>query len=273
MSLAIGPLHYGLVEEQAPVEYDAQRGYPLVNVALQPSRVPVRCRVLMRSAGKGEGEYHTFSAGDEVLVALPSGTRGECCIVGKLSNEVDKFPAQVGGQDATQNKLSFVRQRTAHLEEYEGPWAVFSQPSGAFLSVDAAGVVTLRDASKGSLQLSPDALTYLSGDGKHLLQLDLTKSRFTLQAGGAMLVLAEDASAVLAPGSLTLASAGNPAHEHVLTTEALAGILTQLLLAIGAANPGPIVGAALGGAAPAIVAATFAAAAVTPLLPPIAAAL
>jgi len=269
----IGPLSFGTVEDEEPVEFDPERG-PLINVALQPSRVPVRCRVVMRVGGAGEAEYHPFVAGEEVLVALPNGPRGECAIVGKLANGIDLFPTSVAGQDATKNAFSFERRRTAHLVECEGSWGVWTQPTGAFIGMSKDGVITTRDGARNSLQLSADALAYLSADAKHLFQLNVTDGRFQVQTGsdgGAMLVIGDD-GAVMAPGSLTLASAGNAAHEHALSTEALAGILTQLFIALASANPGPIIGAALGAAAPAIVASTFGLASVTPLLPPVAAA-
>lgn len=266
-------LSLGTVEDETPFTFDAELKYPLVNVALQPSRISVRCRSLMRAGGKGEGDWYPFVAGDEVLVAMPSGPRGECLILGRAPSTADPFPTSVAGQDATKNALSFTRRAVAHFEESKGPWTTMTQPSGAFLNLSAEGNVTLRDGSKGALQLSADALSYVSGDGKNLLQIDLGAPRFMLRVDKAMLVLQSGgASAILAPGALTLSAAGNPAAEHVTTTEAVAGILVQLLTALGAANPGPILGAALAGAAPGVVASAFGLASVAPLNPIVSAA-
>ncbi len=127
-------LSLGTVEDESPVTFDAELKYPLVNVALQPSRISVRCRNLMRAGGKGEGDWYPFVAGDEVLVAMPSGPRGECLILGRAPSTADPFPTSVAGQDATKNALSFTRRACAHFEESKGPWTTMTQPSGAFVN-------------------------------------------------------------------------------------------------------------------------------------------
>lgn len=260
------------------VEFDDDEGAPLVNVTLQPSKVPVRCRVASFAAGDGEGEWHPFVAGDQVIVAIPAGNERDCVIVGRLNSSLAPFPSgSVAGQDPKTNSFAFTRRRTAHVAEYAGPYLVRQATSGALLSIDAAGAVTIRDGQKGALQMSADLFGYQSGDAKCLLQIDLTGERFTLQVNDALLSLSgsgasPQANAIVAPGALSIATSGNPAAEHVATAEAVAGLLTQLLLAIGTASPGPIIGAALGGAAPAIVATAITAAGQIPLLPPVAAA-
>lgn len=266
-------LSFGTVEDVDPIEFDPDLG-PLVNVALQPSRVPARCRVAMRSAGAGEGDYHPLMPGDEVIVAMPGrSARGECAILGRLPNSIDKFPASVAGQDSTKNLFSFARHRCAHFEEYAGPWSVMSRPAEAdepfsFISLSKEGAVTLRDGSKGALQLSSQAFGYASGDGKSLLQFDLSKPSLTIRADDALLVLrAGGPGAVQSPGALTLASAGNAAHEHAISTEAVCNLIVNVLKALGAANPGPITGAVLGGISDTVVAAAIPLAAVAPLLP------
>lgn len=267
-------LSFGTVEDQSPVEFDPERGY-IVNVALQPARVTVRCRVLQRTSGKGEGEHpHPFVPGDEVLVAIPISTRGPCVILGKLSNKEDAFPTTVGGQDATKNAFAMLRRAVPYIEETKGSWTTFSQPSGAFVSMSAEGTITFRDGSTGSLQLSADAFGYLSGDGKHALQIDLSGKRAVLRVDAAMMVLASGGpSAIHTPRTLALECTGNPAHEHAISTEAVAGILLQLLLAVGGAFPGPITGPGLVAAAVTALPAALAAAAVTPLLPTVAVAI
>lgn len=259
----IGPLSFGTVEDEDPVAFDPERG-PLINVALQPSRVPVRCRVLMRVGGAGEADYHPFVPGDEVLVALPNGPRGECAILGKLANAVDAFPTSVAGQDSTANAFSFERRRTAHLIECEGSWGVWTQPTGAFIGLSKDGVVTMRDGAKNSLQLSADALAYLSADAQHLMQLNVTDGRFTVQTGAAMLVIGQD-GAVMVPGALSLLSAGNPAHEHAVSTEAVYAILNAwqqtfflAWVAAWSAIVTPAVGAPLGPVLTGALAAVFA---------------
>lgn len=266
----------GLVEPgNAAVEFDRTGGAPLVNVSLQPSKAPVRCRVLSASAGAGEGEWKPFVAGDEVLVALVSGSEKHAVILGRLHNGRLPFPFDsVGGQDPTTNSFSFVRHRTALVQELAGPIVMRQATTGALLSIDETGVVTLRGGDAAVLQISPDLFGYQSSDGKHVLQVDVTGERFLLQVGDALLSLGSSSSSptantLVSPGALSLITAGNPAAEHVTTAEAVAGLLTQLLIAIGTASPGPVLGAALAGAAPAIVTAALSLASQTPLVPPV----
>lgn len=271
-------LSLGTVEEDDPVAFDAVADYgPVVTVALQPSRVSVQARVLQPVAGNGEGAYHPFVAGDEVLVALLGGARGDCVVLGKLSNGVDRWPEAVAGQDPTTNSFAFVRTKTPLLVECSGTFMLREALTEALVAVDANGAVTVRDGAGDALQLSADAFGVQDASGKFVVQLDFTGGRATVQAGDALLSLSSSdakpsSSALVAPGQLSIAAAGNPAHEHLVTTEALAGVLTQLLTAIGLASPGPLIGAALGGAAPAVVSAAVAAAALVPLNPAVAAA-
>lgn len=271
-------LSIGLVEPgDAAVEFDKTGGAPLVTVSLQPSGAPVRCRVLSFSAGDGEGDWKPFVAGDEVLVGLVGGSERHGVILGRLHNGRLPFPFDsVAGQDPTTNSFAFVRHRTAFVQEMAGPVVLRQATTGALLSIDASGVVTLRGGDAAVLQISPDLFGYQSSDGKHVLQIDVTGERFLLQVGDAQLSLGSSSSsptanALVSPGPLSLLVSGNPAAEHVTTTEAVAGILTQLLIAIGTASPGPVIGAALAGAAPAIVTAALTLASQTPLLPPVAA--
>lgn len=264
--------------QEGPVTFDADEGYPTVDVTLQPSKVSVRARVLMPAAGNLEAEWHPFVPGDEVLVALCRGSELDCVILGRLNNGFAKFPASVAGQDPTTNSFGFVRRRTPFVAEYAGPYLLRQDTTGALLSIDAAGAVTLIDGSKGALQLSADVFGYQSADASCVLQLDLGAPRFKLQVGDAQFTLSGSAAspqsnALVSPGPLSISASGNPAAEHLVTTEALGGILTQLLLAIGSSSPGPIIGAALGGVAPVLVAGALQLASVTPLLPSVAAAI
>lgn len=286
---------YGTVDAEDPVVFDEQYG-PLVNVTLQPSKTQVRCRVGMHVAGNGEAEYFPFVAGDEVYVLLPEGSeRGDCVIVCRLNNEIDKFPAEsIAGQDPTTNTFGFRRMRTAYVQEVAGPVVLRQATTEALLSFDTKGSVTLKDGNKAALQMSADAFGYQSGDAKYLLQLDLSGSRFTLQVDDAILTLAGSAAspqknALSVPGALSLVTLGNPAAEHVVTTEAVFSILDQWQTAFlalwstaWAAINTPAVGAPLGPVlttalaavfgAPAALAATATTAAVAPLNPAIGAA-
>ncbi len=247
---------YGLVDADEPVDMtDADYGV-LVHVQLQPSDVPCVCRVSSACAGDGEGEYHPFMGGDEVIVVMPHGRPdSDCVIVGRLNNARQKWPQSVAGQDSTKNAFGFTRRRTAHLNEVAGTWTVRQSPSGAMMTMDDAGTVTIRDGNGDALQISPDVFGYQSEDGNFILQLDVSGARCTVQAGDARLVLAgSDASpgnsSIAVPALLAISSAGNVAAEHACSTEMvyniIAGAFDALATVLIAAGPVPLTGASLG---------------------------
>lgn len=261
------------------VTYSDEDGV-MVLVNLQPSKLQLNCRVLQQSAGKGEGEFSPFVAGDHVVVLLPRGSTRYAIIIGRMSNELDKFPSgSVGGQDPRTNSFAFKRQRTPFTHEIAGTYTLREANSTSFFSIDSAtGNITLKNGSNDALQMSADALTYQSGDATYMLQIDQSAKRFMLQAKDALLMLsAGDAnprnSTIVTPGPLSISANATPAAEHAISTEAVFNILSWFFKALGTANPGPILGAVLGGAADGILASAAAAAGVGPLNPGIAAAL
>lgn len=254
---------------------------PLVKVNLQPSKRTVFCRLLQMSAGKGEGEFSTWVAGDHVLVLVPGGDlMAGPVIIGRLSNEIDEFPStNVAGVDPSGNTFAFKRQRTAFTHEIAGTYMLREATSGAFLTLDStSGAITLKDGSNAALQMSADMFGYQSGDAKFLLQVDTSGKRFMLQIDDAMFRLSGSkanprTSTLVSPGSFSVSAAAQPAAEHVLTTEGMLNFLSYFFKQLGTANPGPILGAVLAGAADGIIAATAPLAAVGPLNPLIATAI
>lgn len=234
-------ISYGIVHATDPkdvVSFDEEYGQPLVSVRLMPSQRDVHCRVASTLAGNGEGEYHPFIKGDEVLVAIPEGTEtAGCCIIGRLNNSYDKFPmASVAGQDPTTNVFAFRRRRTPYVEEIAGPILFRTVPTGAFLSIDTAGVVSIRDGDKNAFQMSPDVFGYVSGDGKSVLQMSLTGQQFIMQMGSAYMQLSHkssDPNTILVPGSFVLGSSGNTPAEHVLTVEGFLCFFKNFLTLFG----------------------------------------
>jgi len=265
----------GTVDDDEPVTFDDVDDYgPLVNVTLQPSKSPIVCRVGMTVAGNGEADYYPFVAGDEVLVAVLEGQEiAGGVIIARLCNGVDKFPTgSVAGQDPTTNSFGFRRTRAPRVEEVSGPYLLRQASTGALISLDTNGVLTLRDAEGSALQMSPDVFGYLSADTRHILQLDVTNGRFTLQTGDAILTLSSssaspEVNAIGVPGTLSITTAANPAAEHVLTTEALMNILTQFFIQLAVVNPGPLIGVAIPPVLPAVFAAMLPVAAQAPLDP------
>ncbi len=272
-----------VVDGENAVDFDDadDLGGPTVWVNMQPSKITIRCRLLQTSAGKGEGEWSPFVEGDHVLVCYPRGTpKNGAIIIGRLNNSLDKFPvSNVAGQDPSGNTFAFKRQRTAFTHEIAGTYTVREATSGSFLTLDATtGNVTLKDGSNGALQLSADLFGYQSGDAKYLLQMDTSNKRFMLQVGDAMFRLAAGtsnprSSTLVTPGPFSVSANAQPAVEHVATTEAVFNILSYFFKALGTANPGPILGAVLGGAADGILASAAPLAAVGPLNPAIGGAL
>lgn len=234
--------------EQPAVEFDKEDGQIYVNVVLQPSKTPVRARVGSSVAGAGEGEYFPFLGGDEVLVALPEGREdGGAVITHRMNNVHDKFPMEsVAGQDPTTNSFAFRRRRTPYLEEFAGPVVMRNALTGAVLSLDAKGGVTIKDGENSALQISADALS-LQGPSSTskpvtmLFQMNLTEERAMLQAGDAQLLLNGskngDDSFLSLPAGLAVSFGTNQPAEHVMTLEAFCslftGFLTQLSLAAG----------------------------------------
>jgi hypothetical protein len=246
---------YGIVDAATPVDFDDDYG-PLVSVELQPTGVPVYCRVSSSIAGDGEGEYHPFVGGDEVLVLLPQGRPdADPVIVGRMNNSRQKWPSSVGGQDATKNTFGFKRSRTPRVEELAGAILMRQAPSGAFLSIDTAGIVTLRDSAGSALQISPDVFGFQGADAKHVFQIDMTGDRAMLQVSDARFILAGAkatpfGSSLTVPDLLSILTLKNPAAEHVTTAEATANIIAQVFnvlgLALVALGAPPLTGASLG---------------------------
>ncbi len=208
----------------------------------------------MQIAGDGEAEYHPFVEGDGVVVAMMGGSIRDCVIIGRLCSKRAPFPSSsVGGQDPTKNVIGFTRRRTPYIQENAGPLMLREAMSGAFLSIDEKGVVTLRDGQKAALQLTPDAFGYQSGDAQTLMQLDVTGGRFTLQVQDALLTLSSssaspEVSAIAVPGQLSIGTGANPAAEHAVSTEAVYSIVVSVFTALAAQLAlliGPLSGPAL----------------------------
>lgn len=249
----------GIVHHEDPkqiVAFDEEYGCPLVCVTLQPSGSRVNCRVSSMVAGNGEGEWHPFVEGDEVIVLIPEGHESAGpVIVGRLNNSLDKFPMEsVAGQDPTLNNFAFRRRRTPFVEEFSGPILFRSAPSGAFLSIDKIGTVTIRDGDKNALQLSADMFGFQSADGKAVLQMSMTGKHFIMQMGGAYMQLSDstaDPNTILTPGPFVVGTAGNTPAEHVATAESVVGLFKAFLQALG--TPLGVIGPALDAVLAAIV--------------------
>jgi hypothetical protein len=230
-------------EDEEPVIFDEEEGQPFVQVVLEPSKVPALCRVSSTCAGNGEGEWNPFLAGDEVVVLIPEGREDSgCVIVGRLNNQLDKFPMEsVAGQDPTTNAFAMRRRRTPFVEEVAGPILFRSALNEGFISLDEGGVFTVRGTDGVSMQMGPDAFQFQGPQSpvespEYILQMDMQGEHFLVQIKDAILSLGSSTSdpeqnTLTVPGPLTIGTLANPTAEHVVTTEALGNILVQLGLA------------------------------------------
>jgi len=248
-------------EDDEPVLFDEEDGQVYVQVQLEPSKLPVLCRLGSSIAGDGEGEYSPFMVGDEVLVACPLGREDNgSVILCRLNNKLDKFPMEsVAGQDPTTNTFGFRRRRTAFVEEYAGPVLLRSALSEAFISIDEGGAITLRGTDGVSMQISPDAFQFQGPQSpaappEYILQMDMDGEHFLVQVKDAIISIGSstaspDQNTISVATAMTIGTAGNATAEHVLTTESftnLLGHMMQLLsVALAATGPTPLTGASL----------------------------
>lgn len=233
--------------EVPPVVFSKDDGQIYVNVSLEPSKAPARCRVSSFVAGAGEGEYFPFLGGDEVVVVLPLGREDSgAVIVGRLNNQLDAFPMDsVAGQDPTANAFALRRRRTPTVEEFAGPVLFRNALSGALFSLDNKGGVTIKDGENSAFQISADALT-LQGPStpttspKLLFQMNFTEERALLQVGDAQLLMSGSGAPSQAgqayltlPADLFVSFGNNQPAEHVATIESVLALLEVALTAIG----------------------------------------
>jgi hypothetical protein len=238
--VSYGVVRGGMTEDDPCVEFENDQ--PLVRVMLQPSLKEVRARVAMRTAGNGEADWHPFIPGDEVICLLPEGTeRAGAVILGKLCNAIDKFPSgSIAGQDPRKNAFAFRRTRTPVIEELNGPVMLRSALTGGFISIDDAGVLTLRggnpddpNASKPApgLQMGPDGISMQDASAKFGISIGPTSGALLILVDDAVLSLSSSAgdkpSQIGVPGVLGLATNGNPPIEHVATTESVANLIAN----------------------------------------------
>lgn len=245
------------------VVFDEDEGQPLVRVLLEPTKIPVRARVSAMFAGNGEGEWNPFVEGDEVVVAIPEGNeRAGCVILGRLNNAIDAFPMEsVAGQDPTTNTFAFSRRRTPVVQENAGPFLYRSALNESIISMDTAGVFTVRNGDASVLQMSPDVIGFQGPSDEDtppdlLMQMNITDRQFSLTIGEAIFnISASDATPepnniISVPNNLTINAGGNASSEHVMTVEAFwhcfGQAMNQIGLTITALGGAPLVGAALG---------------------------
>jgi hypothetical protein len=254
--------------------------FPIVLCTLQPSGIPIPCRVAASVAGDGESEWNPFVAGDEVLVAIPGGHEREGGVIfARLNQSFDKFPTQVAGSDATKNSFAFRRQRTPYIFETSASYLVRSAGTKAFMSMNQTGAWTIADGQNNMLHIGSDFLALQLGSNDAMVQVNPAsgskKANAFLQGDQAQLLIDSSNTTLLTPGNVSFATAGNLPLEHVRTVEASFDFWNIFLKAAAAAATTPVslVAFFAAFASPGPLAALITASAAAPLSPDIVAAL
>lgn len=283
--VCFGTVRGGTTEDDPCVEFEGDQ--PLVRVLLHPSLREVRARVAMDVAGDGEAAWHPFIPDDEVIVVIAEGhERAGCVIIGRLCNAIDKFPSgSIAGQDPRKNNFAFRRTKTPVVHELNGPLMQRSAATGGFISIDDAGVLTLRagnvndpDAKEPApgLQMSPDGISMQDASAKYSLSMGPTNGVFLVLVDDAVLSISSSSggkpSMLGVPTSFAIGTGGNAPIEHVATTESQANVLLNVLLTLAAAitaggSVTPLTGATLGGLITGYLASGFAASWATAVAP------
>lgn len=244
---------YGTVDkeespEDRPIEFSEEYG-PLVNITLQPSGVQVRARVAGFIAGNGEGCWYPFLPGDEVIAILPDGLTSSAVIIGRLNQEIDKFPTIVAGNEVSSNTFGFWRHVAPFIIETKETFMIFNPVHTAAFIMEAGGNVTLRDGLLSFLHLGADFLGIQTNDGGMLFQMNLDTNVIRLAHNAdvgqpsAIFDINGSSSSFATGGTLSLATAGNFAQFHGITFESV----LALIMAVNQATATAI--AALGGPA------------------------
>ena len=232
------------------VDFTGKAG-PLVSVRLHPCDIDVRCRVASWLAGGGQGEWHPFVGGDEVVVALPQGSeRGGAIIIGRLNNGVDPFPTNVANNDVTQNNVTTRKSIPSYCWEISNGWLLRSITTTAQLALDVTGQWTISSGDLHFLQLGSKGPILSLAQMASYIQIDPATGQVILLATGP-----SSARLVLDPatGNITAATSGGFPVGHAATAEGAANlvlaVLTPLLLAMASAVASvPVAGTALAAA-------------------------
>jgi len=252
---------YGIVEPDGSggehsVRFNDESGNPLphgvlVDVKLQPSGNVVPCRVGSQCAGNGEGEYHPFMPGDEVMVMIPEGDeRAGCVIICRLNQSHDVFPTTVGGMDVTGNTLAFKRHIAPFIVEVGSGYSIRSAATGASLTVDQTGQWFLTDGDGSQLAMTADVVQLMTPDNLSGIQMNVADDVVLIKADTASFVLDDLlGSKFQSSNVLSISTCGNPGLNHVCTTEAVMQILSGFCFALfevfSTALVGPVLGVEL----------------------------
>lgn len=248
-----------------PVEFSTDMGgSPIVLVKLHPSGVKIPCRVACGVAGNGEGEWHPFIEHDEVIVAIPEGDEAAgCTIIGRLNNDIDKFPSVVAGQDVNKNNFGFKRIRTPYVVEFASTFLQRSDTTGAFMLFDGDGSITIANGENAFMTVGLDLIGFQDETADCLIQIDVKEkalrfeasgndgaSAFHLHSAGPSLLFTADTFTIRTNGAgVDGMDPSSPIQTiftgHAITLEQVIVLIQSIFATIGVLNPGPLIGATL----------------------------
>jgi hypothetical protein len=224
----------GVVNADQPgapsVDFTSKAG-PLVSVRLHPSDIDVRCRTASFIAGGGQGEWHPFVGGDEVLVALPMGSeRAGAVIVGRLNNGVDVFPTNVANNDVTANNITTRRTIPNYAWETTNGWILRNITTGAQLALDVTGQWTMNSGDLHFMQIGSTGVTLSLKKMTSYITLDATTGQITLNVGPGKARFTMDP----ATGNIYVGTQGTFPVGHVATVEGMVAFVAAALTTLGA---------------------------------------
>lgn len=227
---------------QRAVEYTEDYG-PLVSVTLEPSGIPVRCRVASRGAGSGEADGEPFAAGDEVIVIVPEGDeRSGCVIIGRLNNKLSPHPSVVAGM-TLENNLTFTRRIGPIAMESDTAIVFRVSKTSSFLSLSQDGNITLTSGDQSYLHIGSDFLGLQNGDATMILQADQNHKEWRMEVhddpDSSFFRLSGTHTALMSSQPIVISSAGQQPWMHLVTFEQMAYFVTQVLTFYGLAQAIP----------------------------------
>lgn len=217
---------------------------PLVICTLQPSGVSLPCRVSSMVAGDGEADYYPFVAGDEVLVVLPEGNeRAGAVIIGRLNQELDKWPTVVAGQDSTKNSFGFRRMRAPYVIETSEAYLIRSAKTGSQIGIDGVGQVILNDGDKGKFVIGAEGIGFSDGDDSTLMQIYPADKQAMIVADTTSMNFAAGETKFISQGTISFATSGAIPNQTAVTAEQVVAFVMNVLAQLattGSFTAGPL---------------------------------
>lgn len=238
---------------QRAVRYDKPDYGTLVHVTLQPSGIQVVARVGQTSAGSGEGDFEPFSAGDEVVVAIPEGMeRTGCVIISRLNNKQSPAPTRVAGTDI-QNNVSGKRRISPYFIESATSIMLRVTTTESFLSLSDDGNVTLASGDHSYLHLGPDFVGLSNSDGSMVLQANASEGYWYIHANDdahqCIFRIGGNQPGMVSSDNVYIGSNGIGPWQHLVTFEQVIGIICNILGSVGTTPTTPLSALAVPGTA------------------------